>query len=128
VLSEAESRQIESTLLPALERHHLRLLAHSLRTLQAVADRRGGAAPTRAAIEAWARSQPQVGADVGFAEAFVDQLIRAAHQLEAIATEPVPETGQTPTADGALGLDLDDLVAWARRQADQRIAANTPQA
>lgn len=127
MLSEAECRRIESTLLPALERHHLRLLAHSLRTLQAVAARTEGPAPPRAAIQAWARSQPQVGADVAFAEAFVDQLVRAAHQLEAIATEPVAETGSSPVAGGPLGLDLDALVAWARRQADQRIAANTPQ-
>ena len=32
-----ELAELESTLLPALERHHLRLLAHGLRTFQTVA-------------------------------------------------------------------------------------------
>ena len=37
MLSEADLSELESTLLPAFERHHLRLLAHSLRCLQQAA-------------------------------------------------------------------------------------------
>ena len=41
MLSEQDLGELESTLLPALERHHLRLLAHSLRCLQQAAEGRG---------------------------------------------------------------------------------------
>ena len=37
MLSEHDLQELESSLLPALERHHLRLLAHSLRCLQQAA-------------------------------------------------------------------------------------------
>ena len=37
MLSETDLQELESSLLPALERHHLRLLAHSLRCLQLAA-------------------------------------------------------------------------------------------
>jgi hypothetical protein len=36
VIEASELAELEATLLPALERHHLRLLAHGLRTFQAV--------------------------------------------------------------------------------------------
>jgi hypothetical protein len=44
VLDPQELNLLDSTLLPSLERHHLRLLAHGLRTLQAAAGRRQGLA------------------------------------------------------------------------------------
>jgi hypothetical protein len=122
MLSEAECRQIESTLLPALERHHLRLLAHALRTLQTIAGRSEGSPPTRRAIAEWARSQPMVRDDPAFAESFIEQLINAAHQLETIAGQDGSGAGNGRGSVGAMGLDLEDLVAWVRRQADRRIA------
>ena len=123
VLSPAELAELEGTLLPALERHHLRLLAHGLRTLQQIAGRCRGPAPDHAAIEAWILAQPQIAsdpaernADTAFAAAFARELGAAARQLEAIAPAP----GQ------ALELELVDLSRWARRQADARVAIIEP--
>jgi len=119
VLSPAELAELESSLLPALERHHLRLLAHGLRTLQQVAGRRQGPAPAHDAIEAWILAQialGDTGSDRAFAAAFATQLGAAARQLEAIAKAP----------DQALDLSLPELAAWARHQADARVAIIDP--
>ncbi|MEB3323135.1 MAG: hypothetical protein VKI81_09970 [Synechococcaceae cyanobacterium] len=114
MLSEAEVTQLESSLLPALERHHLRLLAHGLRTLQEIAGQRRGPPPPAEVIAAWAASQPAVAADPRFRRAFVEQLQGLAGQLLGIGASL-----QRP----ALELELDDLVTWARRRADERITA-----
>lgn len=121
VLSHAELAELESTLLPALERHHLRLLAHGLRTLQQIAGRRQGPPPSQDAIVAWILVQPQIasgsaGADAAFATAFATQLGTAARQLE----------GMAPAPERALELSLADLIAWARRQAEARVAKIEP--
>jgi len=125
VLSPEELAELEASLLPALERHHLRLLAHSLRSLQAAADRRNGPLPARAELLAWALNQAELQADRGFCQAFLDQLQGAGIQLERIAQDisaPNQAIKATePDAAGPLGLDLEDLVAWAQRQADRRI-------
>jgi len=132
VLSPEELAELEASLLPALERHHLRLLAHSLRSLQAAAGRRSGPLPDRAALMTWALEQPELQADAGFCQAFLDQLQGAGIQLEAIAQasdspnqavsapNQAPKPTEQPPA-GPLGLGLADLVAWAHRQADRRI-------
>jgi len=125
VLNQAELAELEASLLPALERHHLRLLAHSLRSLQAAAGRRTGPLPERTALLAWALEQPELQADTGFCHAFLDQLQGAGIQLERIAQEvSARDQASQPTEPdpaGPLGLDLAQLVAWARRQADRRI-------
>ncbi|MFM7267539.1 MAG: hypothetical protein ACKOZT_02980 [Cyanobium sp.] len=117
MISADELRQLESTLLPALERHHLRLLAHGLRTLQAGAGRRGGPLPDAATMERWAADQPQLAADPGFRLSFLHQLKGLAAQLSAIAAE----RGRAP-----LDLQLDDLIAWAERSAQARISPQQP--
>jgi hypothetical protein len=113
-LTVAELAELESTLLPAVERHHLRLLAHSLRTLQGIAGRRQGPVPETGQLEAWAAQVPALQDDPGFREGFLLQLQAAAGQLEAIAAE-VDTT--------ALGLELEQLARWARSQADARLSA-----
>jgi len=117
-LSPAELAELESTLLPALERHHLRLLAHGLRTLQAIAAADGaqhgsGELPDRSAIRSWAADQPPIAQDRAFIEVLSSQLESAGRQLEQLAAE----LGRPP-----LCLELRDLIAWARNQANQRIA------
>jgi hypothetical protein len=124
MLREEELHQLEATLLPALERHHLRLLAHGLRTLQAVGQQ---ALPSRSALEAWAAAQPAIAADPGFQAAFVEQMLGVAVQLETIAVELESLPSTEPRQEGSprrgpLDLELDDLVRWARQQADQRLA------
>ena len=111
-LSREELQQLESTLLPALERHHLRLLAHGLRTLQAIAGRRHGEAPELEAIRAWAGRQKAIADDDAFAEAFSQQLLGVSRQLQAIAHER-----HRPL----LALELDELSGWMQQQADARL-------
>jgi hypothetical protein len=121
-LSPAELAELESTLLPALERHHLRLLGHGLRTLQAIAraDGRGpeaGKLPDLDAIRAWASLQPPIAADSAFIEVLSGHLQATGQQLALIAAE----LGRPP-----LCLELGDLADWATRQADQRLKPATP--
>lgn len=121
-LSPAELAELESTLLPALERHHLRLLAHGLRTLQAIAcagDPRpqSGALPDLDAIRAWAARQPPIAADPAFIEALSGQLQATGRQLAQLAAG----LDRPP-----LSLELGDLSAWATRAADQRLRQPPP--
>ena len=112
MIEASELAELESTLLPALERHHLRLLAHGLRTFQAVAGRRQGPLPAGDALAIWATSQPQLAGDPGFAATFLDQLAGLGEQLESIAGR----RGRQP-----LSLELADLISWAEHQAQERL-------
>ena len=116
-LTLAELAELEATLLPALERHHLRLLAHGLRTLQAISRSTAaalelGPLPDRAAISAWVRHQPPIADDAAFQAALAKQLVATGGQLASIASA----LGRAP-----LALELADLSAWASRQADRRL-------
>jgi hypothetical protein len=112
VLSEAELHELESILLPALERHHLRLLAHSLRCLQQAAAAAGRPAVSAAALQAWAERQPDLQADPAFIPVLLEQLSKAALQLEQIGQQ----RGKPP-----LQLELADLLAWGQACADVRL-------
>jgi hypothetical protein len=127
VLSEADLTILEGELLPALERHHLRLLAHSLRCLQQAviaeageADPPGGSRaplPDADALTGWAERQPGLLADAGFIPVLVEQLLKAKVQLQEIGLA----LGKPP-----LALEMSDLVAWARASADRRLADQDP--
>jgi len=122
-LSDGELAELEATLLPAVERHHLRLLAHGLRTLQAMSGEAHGewsqaeTIPDHATLVAWALRQEALAGDVDFAHTFADQLLTTAHQLEAIA-QPL---GRSP-----LALELSDLITWATASANDRLAIIPP--
>jgi len=111
-LSRAELADLEATLLPALERHNLRLLAHGLRTLQAIAAGQHAGLPDRESIRRWAAQQHPIAGDAAFIEALSGQLAAAGQQLQQIATAQ----GVPP-----LELSLQDLATWASRQADHRL-------
>lgn len=111
MLSESDLAELECSLLPALERHHLRVLAHSLRCLQAAAA--GADQADGAALLAWAQQQPGLMADPVFIPVLVEQLGKAAVQLEAVGDL---------LGRPALSLTMADLVAWGRSLADQRLA------
>ena len=114
-LSAAELAELEATLLPALERHHLRLLAHSLRSLQAIAARQpAGALPDHDAMRAWASQQPALADAPCFRAVLVEQLEAAGRQLQQLATS----LGRSP-----LALELGDLIASA---CDHRPSQSTP--
>ncbi len=116
MISPAELTELEATLLPALERHHLRLLGHGLRTLQVIAGQPQGPPPAPEAIRRWCLEQAPIADDPAFVEAFAAQLEATGAQLTAIANEVAggPREG--------LSLDLSDLIAWAQRQADLRVS------
>ncbi|MCP9805507.1 hypothetical protein KBY71_03090 [Cyanobium sp. T1B-Tous] len=126
-MSPAELAELESTLLPGLERHHLRLLAHGLRTLQAIATAdttdddgprpQSGALPTLDAIRAWTAHQPSIATDTAFIEALSGQLQATGFQLAQLAAE----LDRPP-----LSLELGDLTAWATREANQRLSQPPP--
>lgn len=124
-LSIHELSQLEATLLPALERHHLRLLAHALRTLQQVQQQQvqwcstdtHTHLPAQAAIETWLLAQPGLSDAPDFGRQLAEQLSRAGDQLEAVAQQ----RGVAP-----LELELEALITWARQQADQRLASAPP--
>ena len=115
-LSADEVNALDATVLPALERHHLRLLAHALRTLQQIQQDRGQPGlPPRAAIADWLLLQPSLGNDHGFASTLAGQLEQAGVQLQQLAESQ---------GRSALELQLNDLIRWARAQADQRLATD----
>ena len=104
-LSAAELAELEATLLPTLERHHLRLLAHSLRCLQAIAAHQpAGALPGRDAMRAWASQQPALADAPCFQAVLVEQLEAAGGQLQQLAAT----LNRAP-----LALELGDLIAAA---------------
>jgi hypothetical protein len=116
VLTPEDLDLLEASLLPALERHYLRLLAHGLRTLQAIAASTADPqrAPDRAQMEAWAASQAPMADDPDFQEAFLDQLVRLMGPLGEIASR-----GRQPL----LTLQMSQLVAWVKEQADARLSS-----
>ena len=123
MLTPEDQALLEAALLPALERHFLSLLAHGLRTFQAIAattDPPSGLPkplPDRLQIEAWAACQASLAEDPGFREAFVEQLCRLRDPLGEIAARG----GQSP-----LDLPIEALVARVREQADGRLSRQAP--
>lgn len=117
VLTSEDLDVLEGSLLPALERHYLRLLAHGLRTFQVMAASTPDPErlPERQTIENWAAQQAPLADDPAFREAFLEQLSHLVDPLEEIAVR----YGQS-----ALTLELAQLVCWAREQADARL--NSP--
>ncbi len=112
-LTTEELAQLESTLLPALERHHLRLLAHGLRSLQAIAGCRSGPLPETGMIAAWVCRQPAISTDAAFQEVFTAQLGRLGEELTLLAAQRNCEP---------LALELGDLCTYALNQANQRLS------
>ena len=114
-LSAAEVDALDATLLPARERHHLRLLAHALRSLQQIQQQHGlTGLPDRATTSQWLLQQPGSDGDQEFATLLAGQLDAAGHELQQLAQE---RGRQIAT------LVLDDLIDWARTQADARLAS-----
>ena len=102
-LSHDEAAAIDALPWPLLERQRLRLLAHSLRSLQTAAGRSGGALPSASELEAWAMAQPQLQQEPSFRQLLIEQLNGAGRRLEQIAEAQAPE--KTP-----LSLSLEQLI------------------
>jgi hypothetical protein len=99
--------RIDATLLPQLDRHHLRLLAHCLASFREMSADVDGALPDAAVRRQWCEQQPVVADDPQFLDLLLDQLNNAAHQLEELADS---------CSKAPLKLSLDDLIAAAERR------------
>ena len=101
-LSHAAVARIDATLLPQLDRHHLRLLSHCLACFQSMQPAPDdGGLPGESARRRWCLAQPLIAADPAFLMQMLEQLDVAALQLEAIAAEQ----GVTP-----ITLGLEQLI------------------
>ena len=104
---------IEATLLPTLDRHHLRLQAHCLATFQQMAHPvRQGPLPDRPHWQSWGEQQPQLVNDPEFMELLMTQFTVIASQLEDLASS----LGMSP-----LELSLSDLIGHSEIVSRQRL-------
>ena len=98
--------RIDATLLPNLDRHHLRLLAHCLQSFQSMeSPNKDGHIPDHATRLRWCEQQPIVFEDQQFLTELLRQLDGAAFQLESLAKE----CGKPP-----MQLNLEDLIRAAQ--------------
>ena len=93
--------QIDATLLPQLDRHHLRLLFHCLDSFQAMGPSSCKRLPDTALRREWCERQAVVATDPGFVDQLLRQFEAAAGQLEDLARR----CNKQP-----LELTLDDLI------------------
>ena len=104
-IDRATIERIDSTLLPQLDRHHLRVLSHCLDSFQAMAaPESAGAIPDEDQRRRWCQKQPVVADDPAFLDTLLLQLNAAAEQLDQLALG----LGKPP-----LALTLDDLISAA---------------
>ena len=104
-IDRATIERIDSTLLPLLDRHHLRVLSHCLDSFQSMASPQSpGAIPDEDQRRRWCQQQPVVADDPAFLDTLLLQLNAAANQLDQLALE----LGKPP-----LRLTLDDLISAA---------------
>ena len=102
-IDRATIERIDATLLPQLDRHHLRVLSHCLDSFQTMAaPERTGAIPDENQRRLWCQQQPVVAEDPTFLHTLLLQLDAAAEQLDQLAIE----LGKPP-----LALTLDDLIS-----------------
>ena len=102
-IDRATIERIDATLLPQLDRHHLRVLSHCLDSFQAMAaPKTTGAIPDEEQRRRWCQQQPVVAEDPMFLDTLLLQLNAAAEQLDQLARE----LGKPP-----LALTLDDLIS-----------------
>jgi len=105
--------QIDASMLPSLERHHLRLLSHCLASFQQMASPEcKGPIPALAQQQRWCRDQPLLKNDPEFCDLLLRQFSTAADRLESIADA----LGITPL-ELTLGALIDQaVVAFNARQ------------
>lgn len=105
---------IDATLLPAVDRHLLRLQAHCLATFKQIAmPLMQGPLPTRDHWQDWCDRQPQLVNDADFREQLMMQFTVIASQLEKLARQ----LQLTP-----LELKLNDLIQHAETNSRQRLS------
>ena len=109
-LTRAMVEEIDATLLPTLERHHLRLLAHCLASFQNMtAPVTSGPIPNLERQRSWCQEQPELRDDPQFGELLLQQFQGAARHLETLAES----NGITPL-ELTLSHLINEAVAVAR--------------
>lgn len=104
--------RIDATLLPTLDRHHLRLLAHCLGSFQQMATAGASRAiPSRDQQEQWCLKHPLLRDDPQFGTLLLNQFEAAAYQLETLA-----ERLNLAPLDLTLDHLIDEAVASAHRR------------
>lgn len=107
--------KIDATLLPTLDRHHLRLLAHCLGSFQQMtAPGASRAIPTKDQQQQWCLQHPLLRDDPQFGNLLLNQFEAAARQLETLALS----LNMAP-----LDLTLDHLIDQAVANARARLDA-----
>ena len=115
-LTREQIEAIEATLLPTLDRHHLRLQAHCLATFQQMANPlQQGPLPNRQRWQSWCEQQPQLVDDPDFMELLMMQFTVIAIQLEDLASG----LGISP-----LELSLEDLIRHSETASRQRLESS----
>ncbi len=104
--------RIDATLLPQMDRHHLRLLAHCLDSFQVMDQGKEGQLPDAASRRRWCEQQPIVAEDPNFLRSLMLQLNGAAEQLQALAES----LNKAP-----LQLNLDDLITAAEARCHHQL-------
>ena len=107
--------KIDATLLPTLDRHHLRLLAHCLGSFQQMtAPGAYRAIPSKDQQQQWCLQHPLLRDDPQFGNLLLNQFEAAARQLETLALS----LNMAP-----LDLTLDHLIDQAVANARARLDA-----
>ena len=115
-LTRQQIEAIEATLLPTLDRHHLRLQAHCLATFQHMASPlQQGPLPNRQRWQSWCEQQPQLAEDPDFMALLMMQFTVIATQLEEVANG----LGISP-----LELSLDNLIRHSEQASRQRLESS----
>ena len=104
--------RIDATLLPQMDRHHLRLLAHCLDSFLVMDPGQEGQLPDAASRRRWCEQQPVVADDPAFLRSLMQQLNGAAEQLQGLADS----LGKPP-----LELQLDDLITAAEARCHHQL-------
>ena len=104
--------RIDATLLPQLDRHHLRLLVHCLDSFREMEPGEAGSLPDAASRRRWCEQQPIVAEDPAFLRSLMLQLNGAAAQLQDLADS---------LSKPPLELSLDDLITAAEARCHHRL-------
>ena len=100
--------RIDATLLPQLDRHHLRLLVHCLDSFRAMVPSKDGGLPDAASRRRWCEQQPLVVEDPTFLRSLLLQLEGAGQQLSDLARQLNKQPLELTLDD--LGEDVELLV------------------
>ena len=106
-IDSATIHRIDASLLPQLERHHLRLLAHCLDSFRTMAEEGSSTIPGHERWRLWCEQQPVIAEDPSFLNTLLEQLAVAAEQLERLAKQAKKQP---------LDLSIDDRIVAAEQR------------